>query len=503
MFDDEFFSDDDDHSDDSFSGIENNNNNENHNSSNDFFKFENVYKKKQVETLRFLRATLNENKILKRRLNLIENELERYQEFEAMLPLTDKPRLNSATSNERYIFSTCEDKECQVELIFINGNNNDINSGNKISNNNELVINESSRIIKTPIRNESVEQIKLNTRSESENLSDEASRNDLKSTIISEEKSQQRQQSSRTLNETPVKNDTQFTNHKIIEMKEKEINDDENELVMVDKACQCDDLFISRQSPDHNNDDASENDEYKADKEEEIKNLNQTIFQLKVNNKQLMEKYNAVMKSHEMTNILLSESKFEYTKLKEENKQLDELKLKINVLSTENEQLQQEIMNFETQLNSKKNELEQLNETVTLLNENFVIIDRQREKIEFLEAENEKYLNEKHISCEQKIAELTNECQANVDFIQTQKIELEKLNNLVFDLNQQLEKNKLEMKSFNFKEFISLRRELAQLKQEREKQFANEVTNQPIGSMQQTNPLPPIKEKKPFFKFFH
>lgn len=139
-------------------------------------------------------------------------------------------------------------------------------------------------------------------------------------------------------------------------------------------------------------------------------------------------------------------------------------------------------------------------------------MDQQREKITFLEAECEKHLNEKHIACERKIAELTQECQNNVGFIEAQKNQLRTLNSNVEDLEKQMEKNKVELQSFNFKEFIAIKRELAQLKQEREKHFhesmAKKATRE-IKAKPEPLPLPPIqhstevKEKKTSFKFFH
>jgi chromosome segregation ATPase len=145
---------------------------------------------------------------------------------------------------------------------------------------------------------------------------------------------------------------------------------------------------------------------------------------------------------------------------------------------------------------------------------NFEIMDQQREKIAFLEAECEKHLNEKHIACERRINELTQECQNNVGFIEAQKNQLRTLSSHVEDLEKQMEKNKLELQSFNFKEFIAVKRELAQLKQEREKQFAESMTKKNGKDIQikprpEPLPLPPIqhstevKEKKTSFKFFH
>ena len=79
-------------------------------------------------------------------------------------------------------------------------------------------------------------------------------------------------------------------------------------------------------------------------------------------------------------------------------------------------------------------------------------------------------------------------------------------------LNLEIDKLKLDQQNFNFKEFVNLKRELNCLKQEKERQFANDVC---VAAAQQPNsisnavvlaqqPLPPIKEsKKNYFKFFN
>ncbi len=112
---DEFFSDNSD-SDDSTDSLTR------HQSINyDANNFTNVYEHKQIETLRFLRLTLKENKILKRRLNIVEGELERYEDFKTILPAVDSTDDASTKSespvNEAALLVTTDDKECQVELI--------------------------------------------------------------------------------------------------------------------------------------------------------------------------------------------------------------------------------------------------------------------------------------------------------------------------------------------------------------------------------------------------
>lgn len=107
MMDDDFFSDDD--SDDGSATFEMDDDSKN---------FGNLYEHKQVETLKFLRLTLNENKILKRRLHMVENELERYQDFKSFLPAEDRPHSNQSDKiNDDCLLAT-DDKECQTEEVY-------------------------------------------------------------------------------------------------------------------------------------------------------------------------------------------------------------------------------------------------------------------------------------------------------------------------------------------------------------------------------------------------
>lgn len=242
--------------------------------------------------------------------------------------------------------------------------------------------------------------------------------------------------------------------------------------------------------------------------------LHQKIHELKMNNKHTMEKYDAMMSSHELTNGLLNESNCQLLALKTTNSEFEEFKARFNLLEATNTDLHKEIVHCELQLKNKVDEIEKLNETLIVLTANFAIMDQQRQKIEFLEAECEKHLTEKHAECERRINELTQECQNNVGFIQAQKNELSTLNSQISDMEKSMERSKMELQSFNFKEFIAVKRELAQIKQEKEKQFAKFAKKQQekevaiIKATPQPQPLPPIKdnpvqEKNPKFKFFH
>ncbi len=245
--------------------------------------------------------------------------------------------------------------------------------------------------------------------------------------------------------------------------------------------------------------------------------MNKKIYELKLNNKNLMEKYDAMMSSHELTNGLLNEARCQLLLAKESSDKYAEIQTSYNVLETTNIGLHKDLAQRDLKLQAKNDEIDKLKETVVVLSANFEIMDKQREKIEFLEAECEKHLTEKHVECERRINELTAECQNNTGFIQAQKNELSTLNSQMVDMNLEMDRSRRELQSFNFKEFIAVKRELAQLKQEREKQFAKLAKKQQekeadnVKAPVQTLPLPPIphkenpslENKKPHFKFFN
>ena len=82
--------------------------------------FNSVYYSKQVETLKHLRQVLNENKILKKRLNLVESELEQYQDFKSIYPLKDLNNFEADSSLSEIddnLLKTTEDKDCQTDNI--------------------------------------------------------------------------------------------------------------------------------------------------------------------------------------------------------------------------------------------------------------------------------------------------------------------------------------------------------------------------------------------------
>jgi len=481
MIENEFFSDDSVSDNESVTSYTDNNDYTSRN-------FSNVYENKHVETIKFLRLTLKENKILKRRLNMIENELD----FKSILPTIDQTQkfkveekkrsksIESAESiiNEDFLITT-DDKECQTDSIEI------IADKEMIS---EKIFNENSELAGF------IQSVDSLTQITEMNLKDREEDSELEiyqmPEILKLDKACQYEKEE---DEEEIK----FKEVETFSVETTEsINDQNIQLPYSEEA-------IEALKFDQKN--------LRAEKEElnlQIEALNQKVLDLKLNNKNLLEKYDSMISSHELTNGLLEEARIQLFELKEKSNELEELKLNYDDLLVTNEGMNKKTEVLEIQINEKKEQIFKLNEKIAVLSGNFEIMEEQSKKIDFLEAECERHLNEKHIKCEKRINELTTECQNNVGFIAAQKNELNILYSQVEDLNKQMEKNKIELQSFNFKEFIVLKRELAQLKQEKEKQFALKQQHKEVKalSVEQPLPLPPIKEnnqKKTSFKFLH
>lgn len=185
-----------------------------------------------------------------------------------------------------------------------------------------------------------------------------------------------------------------------------------------------------------------------------------------------------------------------------ENEELVEIKQKFDLMLVENEQLYSEMDLKQTQLNDSNKKFFELNES---LNQSLDLVEKQKILIKSLEAENEKNLKEKHVICQQKISDLTAQCHEYKERLEKFEVENKSLNELLTDSNKQVERYKADLKNFNFKEFVSLKRELNSLKQEKERQFANKVT-MPCSNLkpESQSPLPPIKPlNKNLFNFFN
>jgi hypothetical protein len=380
------------------------------------------FENKQLETLKYLRHLLHENKMLRQRIEVTENELIKYEEYH-------KSFLNS-NSNKKKIMPL--DVEIQTER-------------------------QSARLdeifqLKQPIVN-IIDDREIENEEELEQLEEVKS---ISCSIVPV----------RDL-ESPL-------------MKQKN-----------DKSCQIDDssmndkLKIKELSLEIEN--------MKSSHRDEIENLNKIISDFRENFLVLSEKIENLEKNCEITNAKYSESEKKCLKLIEENQLIETLNQKIDLITAENQQLFSELKLRQNDLENTNSNFLDLTKTI---NESMRIIEEQKESILILEAENERHLREKHISCESKINELF---ALNEELNQILTKRNEKLDQLTLE-NQELEKQvvryKSDLKNFNFKEFVSMKRELNALKQEKERMFANIVTLPSKEPPQQTpSPLPPIKSE--------
>ena len=245
----------------------------------------------------------------------------------------------------------------------------------------------------------------------------------------------------------------------------------------------------------------------KTEKENELTQINMANLDLKIEIENLKRQQEAAYKDYEAISDKFNEYRLNNM---DTDHELILLQEKNHHLQFEIEQQQRLITQKDNQLLNKSNEIELLKENNQMLKESSKIIDEQQRQIEYLLAENEKHLKEKHIICQQKISELTNECNSYAEFIKTQNIEMKNQIDHINQLKLEIDKLKLDQQNFNFKEFVTLKRELQFLKQEKERKFANEVAaqQQPTSISNAVvlaqQPLPPIKEsKKNLFKFFN
>lgn len=322
--------------------------------------FGDLFQHKQLETLKFLRMTLKENKILKRRINYVENELDRYQDFKGVLPVAEEKRPDTAGSeekiNEEFLITT-DDKECQTDL---------------------LTIPEERAKTKSP---QVIREITSKTSSTKSN-----SRPSDVTTVPDKSVSVSKETHPDELNVKSVESFTQIT--ELTDCK-----DDSQlevyqmpEIVKFDKACQWEDLEPKQKEavteepkpqPQVTDTDSQLVDTLKKDnadlkKErdglaEEIEGITGKVRELKVNNKKLMEKYDNMMSSHELTSGLLEEAKKQMLVLKENNDHLEEYKNRYGILTVEREEMNRQQNQLQIQIKGKTDEIAKLNETITAL----------------------------------------------------------------------------------------------------------------------------------------
>ena len=177
----------------------------------------------------------------------------------------------------------------------------------------------------------------------------------------------------------------------------------------------------------------------------------------------------------------------------EKNKEIDYLKKLVNELNTQASEKNMKLMeNIKT--------IENLNLKICGLEEE-IIKNREIANEEINEL---KILCNKHDNCNQIINNLNEDLNQKIENINRKQIEIERLNQLVYQLNSEVESLNQRLKqnesNMNFKEFISLKRELNALKQDK---INNTATPRSAiaASSPTASPLPPLKEsmikKKP------
>ncbi|RNA15319.1 hypothetical protein BpHYR1_053358 [Brachionus plicatilis] len=236
----------------------------------------------------------------------------------------------------------------------------------------------------------------------------------------------------------------------------------------------------------------SEIEAFKHEREQEQTNYEATITELKKQNEDLGNRLEDSQQAIDTANNKLEE----YLKLNIKlDHELDELKFfkeNYSLLKIENDELMKN-------LDQRQNDLEDANAKVIdlskSLNESLELGEKLKLTIEQMEAKNKN-------SVEKFMDECLRLEKQNYDLKQNKEsleAELKSLAETMIMLQKEIDRYKSDLKNFNFKEFVSLRRELNQLKQEREKYFANLVTSpqtNQVSSNQQSSPLPPIKPLK-------
>lgn len=263
------------------------------------------------------------------------------------------------------------------------------------------------------------------------------------------------------------------------------------------KECQCEDI----KEKDKISDLHKEIQKLKVNHENEVKNLNSIIQEKSRKCDELNEHLVNLQNTHDVLTEKFAESQRNVLKLADENQTIKSLKQKLDLSLVENEQLYQDLQSKENILEAKRKDIVQLENDYKNQTK---ILEEQKVVINNLIIENEKHLKEKHIICQQKIIDLMAECDKLNQNISNLDSENKKKDELISTLSKQVERYKIEQQNFNFKEFVSIKRELNSLKQEKERQFANKVTTPTTINSVPQPPLPPIKQsKKSLFNFFN
>ncbi len=411
---------------------------------------------KQIETLKYLRHVLRDNKLLRQRLELVEEELEKYQEFgepikptKAIMPLKD--RATSAQSQK-----------------------NDLST--------------------SPLAAQSFTENSESRMSEKDmNLAVQAQiAND-----IQEETAKLVETRKEMMIECSVEPMKVVEQQVLVQI----VPDTTKKVVKVDTACQSEDLFNDKLKIKELEKQIGQ---LKLDHEKEKKSLGYQVFDLNETIKKLNEKIANLEKSVEISNEKYSESERNNMKLFQEANELRPLRQKLDLVRIENDRLYGELKNRQADIEDSNSKFLELTQS---LNKTLAMLEDQKGVIADLEAENQKHLREKHLICQAKIDELASNCANLSEELSKRNAQIEVLTEVNREAEKQVERYKTDMKNFNFKEFVSMKRELNSLKQEREQRQASVVLLPSSGKnlTAEGGILPPINRdsvKKNSFQFF-
>ena len=421
--------------------------------------FSKIHQNNQILTLRTLRQTLRQNKSLKHRLNILESELDRYQNFGSFSPLMGdmgkKRSQPSADERDNFDFDgeiTKEDLEGKLEEI----SNLDIETHKKLTHDQYCQFDIDLIRENTALKQEKVDELNF--------LIKKSQTPDIK--IIEK------------IVEKYVEHPKPLTFS--IECQTDEYIQDASKLLEFNKKIQ--NLETTHKS--------------------EMEKLKQILNEANIKLEETSGSLNVLQASYDLIALKLADSSRNAMKLTDENQGLKGVKQELQQSQILNEQMYQDLQSKENELETKRKHLAEMIEKFEICNKT---IEEHNQLIKKLQIDNEKHIKEKHLICQQKISELESENEQLKDRIAELEVAKEKQADTIDNLTKQIERYKIEQQNFNFKEFVALKRELNSLKQEKERHFASVVTTPKSSDVNSspTNPLPPIKEsKKNLFKFF-
>jgi chromosome segregation ATPase len=173
----------------------------------------------------------------------------------------------------------------------------------------------------------------------------------------------------------------------------------------------------------------------------------------------------------------------------------------VKLIQVENEQLYRELDAKQRQLNDATKKFDELRENQE---KSLQLIDNQKRFIQKLEDEAEQNLG----VWQRKLEGANAESSDLKSRLEKEVTENRKLNETVVELNKHVDRYKRDLQNFNFKEFVSMKRELNALRQEKERHFIENASSG-VGGQNAINngvaalPLPPIKpSNNNIFNFF-